>query len=187
MKRRALNLVSLASAVVSVAAVGLWVRSHLVQDVVRVGFDDLRDGGLFKGGYSAHSARGELAVYRVALWVERGERQEPPAPLTWEARGPEDIFFSMEDRGNRWWNRLGFAYWRRPFTRPGVWQTQTVVVVPYWPVALLAAVLPLGRAARAARERKRRRRGLCPGCGYDLRATPGRCPECGHCTVTTPE
>jgi hypothetical protein len=160
------------------------VRSYLVQDVVRVGFDDLRDGGLFKSSYSTYSTQGELMVYRVALWLERGERQEPPASLTWETHGPRDLFFSMEDWGSRWWNRLGFAYWRRPFTKPGVWQTQTVLILPYWPVVLLAAALPLHRATRAARERSRRRSGRCARCGYDLRATPGRCPECG--TIAAP-
>ncbi|MDB5354200.1 MAG: hypothetical protein JWN24_653 [Phycisphaerales bacterium] len=50
-----------------------------------------------------------------------------------------------------------------------------------WPVAV-AAMLPLFSLRRLWMRRKatnRRRRGLCPSCGYDLRATPGRCPECG--------
>jgi len=32
---------------------------------------------------------------------------------------------------------------------------------------------------RTALREHRRDNGLCPACGYDLRATPGKCPECG--------
>jgi hypothetical protein len=52
--------------------------------------------------------------------------------------------------------------------------------VPYWALLLVAAVAP-GKLARGRyRAYRRSRRGLCAGCGYDLRATPGRCPECGE-------
>ncbi|HEY8665719.1 MAG TPA: hypothetical protein VIL86_03595 [Tepidisphaeraceae bacterium] len=56
-------------------------------------------------------------------------------------------------------------------------------LTPYWLVVALTAPLPLLWAASNifnARERRRLARvGLCPVCGYDLRATPARCPECG--------
>jgi hypothetical protein len=51
----------------------------------------------------------------------------------------------------------------------------------------LFLVLPFVRASMPARRwwfrrrrlRRWRLRGLCPVCGYDLRASPDRCPECG--------
>ena len=43
----------------------------------------------------------------------------------------------------------------------------------------LPALFILNSASRFARNRARRIRGLCIGCGYDLRASPERCPECG--------
>ena len=35
------------------------------------------------------------------------------------------------------------------------------------------------RRAIARRQLSRLNHGLCPECGYDLRASPERCPECG--------
>ena len=58
---------------------------------------------------------------------------------------------------------------------------------PVWAVALATAVLPAWWVPRERRLRKaerRQRSGLCPRCGYDLRASPDRCPECGGLNVS---
>ena len=62
------------------------------------------------------------------------------------------------------------------------------VEVPWWSLILLFSAWPASRWAARARARARSRHGLCPACGYDVRATPGRCPECGAAatSLTTP-
>jgi hypothetical protein len=51
--------------------------------------------------------------------------------------------------------------------------------IPYWPVVIASAVLPLIWFHGWRRRRAERHIGRCPTCGYDLRGTPDRCPECG--------
>jgi len=52
--------------------------------------------------------------------------------------------------------------------------------ISYWWLWAGSAALPLVVIAGwCRRHRGDRHKGLCPACGYDLRATPDRCPECG--------
>lgn len=58
-----------------------------------------------------------------------------------------------------------------------------VLVIPFYELFMLSLLFPAARllvwATRRRRELERRRMGLCPACGYDLRASKDCCPECG--------
>ncbi len=55
---------------------------------------------------------------------------------------------------------------------------------PFWPGIILFAAYPTIVGVRGPLRRwRRRRRGCCTKCGYDLTGnTSGRCPECGKAT-----
>jgi hypothetical protein len=70
----------------------------------------------------------------------------------------------------------------RPLSVPTPW----LIMAGYVPcgiwvgLRLRSLVLLLHRCYCKLRSRRRRRIGLCPACGYDIRACAGRCSECGE-------
>jgi hypothetical protein len=107
---------------------------------------------------------------RVAIrWSELEDRSQPKLFST-----------DFMNRGPGW---FGFKRAPRTMAMPGIpWARQGVLVFPQWLLILVGLILPGAWAVGQLRRRRLARRvaaGMCPACGYDLRATPGRCPECG--------
>ena len=51
--------------------------------------------------------------------------------------------------------------------------------IPFWLLTAAFLASPMIAYVQHRKRRKRRTQGLCPACGYDVRATPTVCPECG--------
>jgi hypothetical protein len=65
------------------------------------------------------------------------------------------------------------------------WEPRDVLQIPLW-APFLAAAAPAAALWRPElRDRRRRRSGRCPSCGYDRRGlTPdAKCPECGAVAI----
>jgi hypothetical protein len=198
MKRRLLNLLTLLSALLCVAAVTLWVRSFSVQDVFRWNTTHAVGSDVRRTNYEIFSVRGHnvLHVQAKTYTQEEFDRVVRPvdASLTpqqrshWYTMGTHAFRFNYNPdvRGREFWVRLGFRYsgstWDGDPPFPGFMEAR----LPHWLVALLTAVLPIMWCYDRWRSSRRHAAGHCPRCGYDLRATPGRCPECGTPAAGSP-
>lgn len=106
---------------------------------------------------------------------------------------PQPAFTGWLTQQNVRWRLGGFAFISEDMGGPRyapnyVYQGVKVraVSVPHWAIASLFACVPIFYAGRVLR-RMRVPPGVCPRCGYDLRATPDRCPECGFVPAGDPK
>ena len=165
MRPRPFTFAAAASAVVCVGVCGLWVRSYLPAFVWIT------------------SVQGRLIVIGIDTFPPDADRiRTQEGDLRWLARDIEagatssSSVLGVKSCSGLVSNRDSGSYY--DFT--------VATGYPYWSISipllycLLPCVpLPVIYAALGLRRRRRILRGLCPVCGYDLRATPGRCPECG--------
>lgn len=166
-------------------AAAAWVRTQIDRDlVVRTGA-----GGRY---YEWATIPGQLRFTVVNGWS--GKHQ----PLRWYRGNPPRMpVFGL--RVIRNWFPAGFVTTdgRQLVPAPaGVAGRTTVRVnyriytIPIAPLMLLFAAYPWALAWRTIRDRRTQRerlsQGLCPACGYDLRASSGRCPECGSPAASAP-
>ncbi len=136
-------------------------------------------------------------------WIDVYASGWPLAALEW-TDAPllnADLRDPQKSKLNEAWGRaweFGFDYagtntqawspemWRRLPVRASRGGLGLVVDTIVWGVL----VWPLVGAGRAVKRRRRRRRGLCVGCGYPVRDAGGgwlqQCPECGTVVKPTP-
>ena len=162
MRRKLFTLAAGVSAVLWLATTVLGIRGFHASDTVR----------LFTASHHLEfiSSDGLLAFRRTTF--PHPVARPPGEPRLRYERGPAGALASQQSDTRL--GRAGFKFVR--LRHPSGGYRLEVVTVPRSAFAFPTILFALAWFAIA---RRRRPRGLCQACRYDLRATPGRCPECG--------
>ena len=160
MKRRLFTILSALSLLLCVVVCVLWVRSYLDGEavIIRQGHEEL----VLRNGIGNVTVR----------WATTAEEQEAEWRVVSLVPANMDRWALYFWNFKAWWGLDALTSDRRSDMNRGL-------IVPHWFLAALLLVLPTTWGCLFRRRRRRLHAGLCPSCGYDLRATPDRCPECG--------
>ena len=189
MRRKLLNVAAAVSLVLFVATAALWPLSYIARPAVS------------RAGWSKHEVaadRGSVQIYTVSRHTFRITGTSSSGLPVIAPNDDEQFAYTQSPIWQFAWRRNASTPRWVPASRTvglralaplqgGDAPHSGMIVgegfeVSLWLLVLLSAILPAIWLKQRSRLLAAHRiaRGLCPSCGYDVRATPGRCPECGE-------
>jgi hypothetical protein len=200
MKRRLFTILAAVSLTLCVATVALWACQPIAPSLF------LNVAG--RSVWEVNSSEYGIDVQHFVDWPEppkfsiRKVIETPTFAVNWvgasrkEWGKPVGLYFARGTTAVAL-KADGTVDWNFPITEPQAFQSARFSpLLPFWEIkiphrvlvvlwAIFPTCLVIGRVSVSALKRARTRIGLCPECGYNMRATPARCPECGAVPMGT--
>lgn len=191
------NGLTLLSLVGFVATASLWMRGFWREYILYVyPFQDRTVELTFGFGRNRNLFDGLSVFTSPPSSVMKRERRYPrPHRFHWNSSAAYENFAWGNQPGEQW-RRGAFSY--AEWTANGSSSEPNLDLYnagdryrrwtwPTWLLPVLALPLPIFWAMRRMLRRRRPQDGLCPLCGYDLRASKEVCPECGRPILLHPK